>query len=67
MMEKRRKAMTDGIRGFGEMSVETDKQGAQLSQECPPPINDQRMGTNSRTAQCQLYAAACSDWAWLRK
>jgi hypothetical protein len=37
------------------MSVETkmaDRQGAQLSQECPPPINNQPMGTNNRTAQC---------------
>src|SRR5713226_4763142 len=36
------------------MSVEantTDRQGAQLSQECPPPAN-QPMGTNNRTAQC---------------
>src|SRR6266852_5985956 len=30
----------------------TDRQGAQLSQECPPPINDQPMGTNNRMAQC---------------
>src|SRR5882762_9912660 len=33
----------------------------------PPPINHQSMGTNNRTAQCQLDAAACSDWAWLCK
>lgn len=31
----------------------TDKQGAQLSQECPPPINHKPIGTNNRTAQCR--------------
>ncbi len=36
----------------------TDRQGAQLSQECPPPINNQSMGTNNRTAQ----SLCCGRW-----
>jgi hypothetical protein len=39
--------------------------GAQLSQECPPPVNPS-MGTDNHKAQC-LYAVACSDWARLSK
>jgi hypothetical protein len=29
----------------------TDERGAQLSQECPPPVGDP-MGTRGREAQC---------------
>jgi hypothetical protein len=60
----------DGVRTVKRVSTQTkktDRRGAQLSQECPPPINNESMGTDNRTAQCQLHAAACSDWAWLCK
>lgn len=30
-----------------------DRWGAQLSQECPPPVDYQPIGTNNRTAQCR--------------
>ncbi len=45
-----------GIRGSDGISVElkkNDRRGAQLSQECPLPINHQPMGTNNRKAQCR--------------
>ncbi len=42
--------------GVGGTNIEvnrTDRQGAQLSQECPLPANYQPTGTNNRTAQCR--------------
>src|SRR5260370_20317735 len=41
--------------GVGGTNVEvnkTDRQGAQLSQECPPPANYKPTGASSGTAQC---------------
>ena len=46
----------DGIRARKGMPAgrsRNDRRGAQLSQECPPPVDNQPMGTNNRTAQCR--------------
>src|SRR5260370_15250371 len=48
-------AGVNGIRVQEETKAvanKTDRQGAQLSQECPLPANYQPMGTNNCTAQC---------------
>ncbi len=42
-------------------ATETDERGAQLSQECPPPVS-LPSGTKVRTAQF-VGAAACFEWA----
>jgi hypothetical protein len=39
--------------GKSDEAYWTDRQGAQLSQECPLPIHHQPIGTNNRTAQCR--------------
>ena len=47
----------NGIRvqeGTKAVANKTDRQGAQLSQECPLPANYQPMGTNNCTAQMSL-------------
>ncbi len=48
-------AGVNGIRvqeGTKAVGNKTDRQGAQLSQECPLPANYQPMGTNNCMAQC---------------
>ena len=61
------KGMRMGKRGRTKRLLDGQAEEHNSPKSVPLPIPHQPMGTNNRTAQCQLDAAACSDWAWLSK